>query len=86
MSSTKSTAAQLPAGAAPAKQAHGVKVAPRSSYISWAGMAFLTIHTLGMSPERGQGFGVLALLVLVLIGYTILQKVDDKPRNWTVVR
>jgi MFS transporter, UMF1 family len=48
----------------------------------WAGMAFLTITTLRMSPEKGQGFGVLALLVLVFIGYTILQKVDDTPRKW----
>ena len=35
-----------------------------------------------MSPERGQGCGVLALMVLVLTGYIILQKVDDKPRAW----
>jgi UMF1 family MFS transporter len=44
----------------------------------WAAMALVTIKTFGLPPERGQGFGVLALLVLVFIGYVILQKVDDK--------
>lgn len=49
----------------------------------WSGMAFLTIQTLGLQPRSGQGIGVLALLVLVIISYTILQKVSDEPRKWT---
>jgi UMF1 family MFS transporter len=52
----------------------------------WAGMAFITITTLGLSPEKGQGFGVLVLLLLVFVGYTILQKVDDTPRDWTALK
>jgi amino acid transporter len=46
MSNAQSTATQSPAVAAPAKQAAGVKGAPRSSYISWAGMAFLTVSSV----------------------------------------
>jgi len=49
----------------------------------WSGMAFLTIRTLGMTPLRGQGFGILVLLTLVVLSYTILQKVTDEPRTWT---
>lgn len=49
----------------------------------WSAMAFLTIQTLGLQPRTGQGIGVLALLVLVIISYTILQKVSDEPRQWS---
>lgn len=49
----------------------------------WAGMAFLTIRTLGMTPLRGQGFGILVLLTLVLVSYAILQPVTDEPRTWS---
>jgi UMF1 family MFS transporter len=49
----------------------------------WAAMAFLTIDTLGMTPLRGQGFAILDLLTLVLVAYTILQKVSDGPRTWS---
>jgi MFS transporter, UMF1 family len=49
----------------------------------WAGMAFITIRTLGLRPQVGQGIGVLALLVLVIVAYVILQKVSDQPRQWS---
>ena len=49
----------------------------------WSGMAFLTIQTLGLEPRVGQGIGVLALLVLVVISYFILQPVTDEPRRWS---
>ncbi|HSJ09546.1 MAG TPA: MFS transporter [Longimicrobiales bacterium] len=49
----------------------------------WAGMAFITIRTLGMEPLRGQGFAILVLLALVLVSYTILQGVSDEPRTWS---
>lgn len=49
----------------------------------WAGMAFLTIRTIGLEPLRGQGFAILVLLLLVVISYTILQRVTDEPRTWT---
>jgi UMF1 family MFS transporter len=49
----------------------------------WAGMAWLTIGALGLPPHRGQGVGVLALLLLVFLSYRILQPVDDAPRVWT---
>lgn len=48
----------------------------------WAGMAFITINTLGMQPRVGQGIGVLALLCLVIVSYLILQPVTDEPRTW----
>jgi UMF1 family MFS transporter len=49
----------------------------------WAGVTFLTITMLELQPHVGQGIGVLTLLVLVIISYTILQKVSDAPRKWT---
>jgi UMF1 family MFS transporter len=49
----------------------------------WAGVTFLTITMLELQPQVGQGIGILTLLVLVIISYTILQKVSDAPRKWT---
>lgn len=49
----------------------------------WSGMAFLTITTLGLQPQVGQGIGVLALLILVIISYVILRRVSDEPRVWS---
>jgi UMF1 family MFS transporter len=49
----------------------------------WAVMGYFLITRAGLPAHRGQGFGVLALLVLVIISYVILQKVDDTPRVWT---
>jgi hypothetical protein len=42
----------------------------------------MTITILELQPQVGQGIGVLTLLVLVIISYTILQKVSDEPRKW----
>jgi len=49
----------------------------------WALMAFLTIRLGGLPPRVGQGIGVLALLLLMLTSYIILQPVDDAPRQWS---
>ncbi|HEX6306606.1 MAG TPA: MFS transporter [Longimicrobiales bacterium] len=49
----------------------------------WSGMAFLTIQTLGLDPQVGQGIGVIALLALVILSYVILRKVSDEPRRWS---
>jgi UMF1 family MFS transporter len=48
----------------------------------WAIVTRLTITMLGMSPQIGQGIGVLVLLALILISYVILQPVSDVPRRW----
>jgi len=42
----------------------------------------VTIGTLGMAPNVGQGIGVLVLLVLIIVSYVILQPVSDAPRDW----
>ena len=49
----------------------------------WAGMTFLTIQALDLEPRVGQGIGVLALLILVVISYRILEPVSDELRVWT---
>jgi UMF1 family MFS transporter len=49
----------------------------------WALTAYLTITVGGLPPRIGQGIGVLALLVLMLASYIILQPVSDAPRQWT---
>ena len=52
----------------------------------WAGMAFITIRTMGLQEHVGQGFGVLALLILVFISYIILRRVTDEHRDWDALR
>jgi len=49
----------------------------------WAIVTRLTITMMGMSPQVGQGIGVLVLLLLIVISYVILQPVSDTPRDWT---
>jgi len=49
----------------------------------WAIVTRLTITVLGISPQVGQGIGVLVLLALIVVSYTILQPVSDAPRDWT---
>jgi UMF1 family MFS transporter len=49
----------------------------------WALVAYLTIGLAGFAPRVGQGIGVLALLILVVASYLILQPVNDAPRAWT---
>jgi MFS transporter, UMF1 family len=49
----------------------------------WGLMGYLAITRGGMEPRVGQGIGVLALLVLVVVSYVILQPVSDAPREWT---
>ena len=48
----------------------------------WAIVTRLTITMLGMSPQVGQGIGVLVLLALIVVSYVILQPVTDTPRDW----
>jgi UMF1 family MFS transporter len=48
----------------------------------WAIVTRLTITILGMSPQVGQGIGVLVLLALIVVSYVILQPVSDVPRDW----
>ncbi len=48
----------------------------------WAIVTRLTITMLGMSPQVGQGIGVLVLLGLIVVSYVILQPVSDVPRDW----
>ena len=48
----------------------------------WAVVTRLTITMLGMSPQVGQGIGVLVLLGLIVVSYVILQPVSDVPSDW----
>jgi MFS transporter, UMF1 family len=52
----------------------------------WAGIAWLCIGQLGMSPAKGQGVGVLTLLVLIVVSRVILAPVTDSPRDWAALR
>lgn len=49
----------------------------------WAIVTRLTITMLGISPQIGQGIGVLVLLALIVVSYVILQPVSDAPRDWS---
>lgn len=47
----------------------------------WAIVARLTIGR-GMSPERGQGIGIVLLLAMIVVSWLIIRRVDDTPRVW----
>ena len=51
--------------------------------VIWAIVAKLTVENGLMSPERGQGIGVIVLSVLVVISYLILRPVTDEKRDWS---
>jgi MFS-type transporter involved in bile tolerance (Atg22 family) len=48
----------------------------------WAGITWITIETLGLRPAVGQGIALFSLLLLLVPGYLILQKVSDIPPQW----
>lgn len=48
----------------------------------WAGITWITIETLGLRPAVGQGIALFSLLLLLVPGYVILQKVSDIPPQW----
>lgn len=48
--------------------------------VIWAGVTYLTIQRFGLSPQIGQGLGVLVLMMLVIASYIILRPVSDKPQ------
>jgi UMF1 family MFS transporter len=51
--------------------------------VIWAIVAKLTVENGLMSPERGQGIGVIVLSVLVVISFLILRPVTDEKRDWS---
>ncbi len=54
--------------------------------IIWAIVAKITIESGWMSPARGQGIGVIVLMLLILVSYWILRSVTDERRDWAQLR
>jgi len=52
----------------------------------WAIVAKITIESGWMSPARGQGVGVITLMLLVLLSYWILRPVSDEKRDWAALQ
>lgn len=50
--------------------------------VIWAVVTHLAIQGFGFTPQVGQGFSVLVLLVLVIISTIILRPISDKPPVW----
>ena len=48
----------------------------------WAAVTAFTVRTLGLPVHVGQGYGVLALLCMIVLSGVILRPVDDTPRDW----
>jgi MFS transporter, UMF1 family len=48
----------------------------------WALSTWFCIHVMNLDPLAGQGISMLFLLAMMIVGFVILQKVDDKPRDW----
>ncbi len=54
--------------------------------IIWASVTALTVRQLGMPAAKGQGVGVLVLLVMVLVAFWILRKVPGRRVTPAVAR
>lgn len=48
----------------------------------WAGSTWFFIQKLGMPAIKGQGISMVFLLAVMIIGFVVLQKVDDTPHDW----
>jgi UMF1 family MFS transporter len=53
--------------------------------VIWAGVVGLTVKRLGVPVHVGQGYGVIALLLMIVLSWWILRRVDDAPRNWAAL-
>jgi UMF1 family MFS transporter len=53
-----------------------------SGPLVWAAVTAFTVRKLGLPVQVGQGYGVLALLGIVVLSCWILRRVDDTPRDW----
>ncbi len=51
--------------------------------IIWAIVAKVTIESGWMTPSKGQGVGVIVLMLLVILSYWILRDVTDEKRDWS---
>lgn len=51
----------------------------------WSAVTAFTVRGLNLPVHVGQGYGVLALLLMVLLGWWILRRVNDKPRDWVAL-
>lgn len=56
-----------------------------SGPVIWAAVTALTVRRLHMPVQVGQGYGVIALLFMVLVSWWILRKIDDSPRSWSAL-
>jgi len=48
----------------------------------WAVSTWFFIQQMKLDPLVAQGISMLFLLAMMIVGFVILQKVDDKPRDW----
>lgn len=56
-----------------------------SGPVIWAAVTALTVRRLHMPVQVGEGFGVAALLLMVVLSWWILRRVDDTPRDWAAL-
>ena len=52
----------------------------------WAVVTAVTVRWLKLPVHVGQGYGVLALLCMVVLSWWILRRVDDTPRDWRALQ
>ncbi|MCD6050093.1 MAG: major facilitator superfamily 1 [Verrucomicrobia bacterium] len=52
----------------------------------WAASTSYLINVKGYTALKSQGISMLFLLAMMIVGFIILQKVDDKPRDWEKLR
>jgi UMF1 family MFS transporter len=56
-----------------------------SGPVIWAGVTTLTVRRMHLPVQVGQGYGVAALLLMVILSWWILRRVDDTPRDWSAL-
>jgi MFS transporter, UMF1 family len=48
----------------------------------WGATTWLTVERGGMPVVQGEAFAILSLLAMMLVGFSILRRVSDEPRDW----
>jgi MFS transporter, UMF1 family len=57
-----------------------------SGPVLWGATTYLVVERAGFPPLTGQSIALLILLGMVILGYLILRRVTDEPRNWDALR
>lgn len=53
-----------------------------SGPLLWGAITYVAVQRLGFPAVTGQAMAITSLLAMVIVGFVILRKVTDEPRDW----